>query len=99
MSLSLLPIPSDSITIAAALKLSTSKLEILLLSASIVLLVSVSVPVVTKSCIWSPVANPVPPFATAAVTISNTVSPSNPLVIVSWFAVVVEILVIRMGEN
>ena len=44
MSLSLLPIPSDSITMVAALKLSTSKFETVVLSASSVDTVPVIVP-------------------------------------------------------
>ena len=63
------------------------------------MLVSVSVPVVTKSCIWSPVANPVSPSDTAAVITSNTVSPSPPFVICNWLDVEVVILVMSPGAN
>ena len=72
VSLSLEPIPSDSITIALALKLSTSMFATVLLSASIPLLVRVCEPANVATVLS--MAN-VTPFPLAAEV--NPVPPNN----------------------
>ena len=83
VSLSLLPIPSDSKIMAEALKLSTSIFETVLLSALIVLFVSVSVVPATyvdileaANCFIVPLSLTINRSASTITTADSEVSPS-----------------------
>ena len=87
VSLSLEPIPSDSVTMAEPLKLSTSMLETVLLSTSIVLLVRACEPdsvatvlsMANDTSLLEPVVSiPVPPVK-VIVSLSRSIDNAPPL--------------------